>query len=211
MYFCSLLLVHFIIAKMSQATGSNSEAFGGGGDGQNGQGVQNSLQQQLVQQLSQQFTQQMSQKFPPNDLLSALATVQAQMQPQQQPQTVPVDIMALARQANLGGLLSPSSNGATLDALTGSTRKVPADAPAAAAAAVASAPTGTAANTSGNNDGHSGAGFTKGLPSNDPVNNATSDTAKDERKKAPGSVIVPCRARGMPMDHNFKVRRLAAA
>lgn len=27
---------------------------------------------------------------------------------------------------------------------------------------------------------------------------------KDELEKAPGSVIVPCRARGMPMDHNFK-------
>lgn len=27
---------------------------------------------------------------------------------------------------------------------------------------------------------------------------------KDEMEKAPGSVIVPCRARGMPMDHNFK-------
>jgi hypothetical protein len=25
-------------------------------------------------------------------------------------------------------------------------------------------------------------------------------------KKVPGSVLVPCRARGMPMDHNFKVR-----
>lgn len=29
---------------------------------------------------------------------------------------------------------------------------------------------------------------------------------KEEVEKAPGSVIVPCRARGMPMDHNFKVR-----
>lgn len=28
----------------------------------------------------------------------------------------------------------------------------------------------------------------------------------DELSKLPGSVIVPCRARGMPMDHNFKVR-----
>lgn len=28
---------------------------------------------------------------------------------------------------------------------------------------------------------------------------------KDELEKTPGSVIVPCRARGMPMDHNFKV------
>lgn len=30
-------------------------------------------------------------------------------------------------------------------------------------------------------------------------------TNKDEVEKSPGSVIVPCRARGMPMDHNFKV------
>jgi hypothetical protein len=32
------------------------------------------------------------------------------------------------------------------------------------------------------------------------------ETNKDELEKTPGSVIVPCRARGMPMDHNFKVR-----
>jgi hypothetical protein len=31
------------------------------------------------------------------------------------------------------------------------------------------------------------------------------ETNKEELEKAPGSVIVPCRARGMPMDHNFKV------
>jgi hypothetical protein len=31
------------------------------------------------------------------------------------------------------------------------------------------------------------------------------EASKDELEKAPGSVIVPCRARGMPMDHNFKV------
>lgn len=30
------------------------------------------------------------------------------------------------------------------------------------------------------------------------------DQTKDEMTKLPGSVIVPCRARGMPMDHNFK-------
>jgi hypothetical protein len=193
---------------MSQATGTNSEAFGGGGggDGQNGQGIQNSLQQQLVHQLSQQLSHHMSQKFPPNDLLSALATVQAQMQPQQQqqpqPQTVPVDIMGLARHANLSGLLSPSSNGATFDNLPGASSTAPSDAPTA----TASAPVATASNANGNNDGPSGAGLNKGLPSNGPDNPATLDTAtKDERKKAPGSVIVPCRARGMPMDHNFKV------
>jgi hypothetical protein len=32
------------------------------------------------------------------------------------------------------------------------------------------------------------------------------ESNKEEVEKAPGSVIVPCRARGMPMDHNFKVR-----
>lgn len=32
------------------------------------------------------------------------------------------------------------------------------------------------------------------------------DSTREEIEKAPGSVIVPCRARGMPMDHNFKVR-----
>jgi len=30
---------------------------------------------------------------------------------------------------------------------------------------------------------------------------------KEDLEKTPGSVIVPCRARGMPMDHNFKVRK----
>lgn len=34
----------------------------------------------------------------------------------------------------------------------------------------------------------------------------SSDQAtKDTFQKTPGSVVVPCRARGMPMDHNFKV------
>ena len=35
---------------------------------------------------------------------------------------------------------------------------------------------------------------------------AANETSKEELEKTPGSVIVPCRARGMPMDHNFKVR-----
>lgn len=29
---------------------------------------------------------------------------------------------------------------------------------------------------------------------------------QEDLRKTPGTVIVPCRARGMPMDHNFKVR-----
>jgi hypothetical protein len=32
-----------------------------------------------------------------------------------------------------------------------------------------------------------------------------SEISKDTFQKTPGSVVVPCRARGMPMDHNFKV------
>jgi len=32
----------------------------------------------------------------------------------------------------------------------------------------------------------------------------TAEKTKDELRKTPGTVIVPCRARGMPMDHNFK-------
>jgi hypothetical protein len=35
---------------------------------------------------------------------------------------------------------------------------------------------------------------------------ASTEKAKDDLRKTPGTVIVPCRARGMPMDHNFKVR-----
>ena len=34
---------------------------------------------------------------------------------------------------------------------------------------------------------------------------APAETSKEDIEKTPGSVIVPCRARGMPMDHNFKV------
>lgn len=37
---------------------------------------------------------------------------------------------------------------------------------------------------------------------------ASTEKAKDDLRKTPGTVIVPCRARGMPMDHNFKVRCL---
>jgi multidrug efflux pump subunit AcrA (membrane-fusion protein) len=33
----------------------------------------------------------------------------------------------------------------------------------------------------------------------------SAEKSKDELRKTPGTVIVPCRARGMPMDHNFKV------
>lgn len=33
------------------------------------------------------------------------------------------------------------------------------------------------------------------------------EATKEELEKAPGSVIVPCRARGMPMDHNFKASK----
>lgn len=32
----------------------------------------------------------------------------------------------------------------------------------------------------------------------------SADKSKEELRKTPGTVIVPCRARGMPMDHNFK-------
>ena len=35
--------------------------------------------------------------------------------------------------------------------------------------------------------------------------NASAEKSKDDLRKTPGTVIVPCRARGMPMDHNFKV------
>ena len=36
--------------------------------------------------------------------------------------------------------------------------------------------------------------------------NVRHEKLKEELSKLPGSVIVPCRARGMPMDHNFKVK-----
>jgi hypothetical protein len=36
----------------------------------------------------------------------------------------------------------------------------------------------------------------------------SAEKSKDDLRKTPGTVIVPCRARGMPMDHNFKVSLL---
>lgn len=39
-----------------------------------------------------------------------------------------------------------------------------------------------------------------------PIPITTSSNSKEHFQKTPGSVVVPCRARGMPMDHNFKVR-----
>lgn len=37
-----------------------------------------------------------------------------------------------------------------------------------------------------------------------PVPVGSAEKSKEELRKTPGTVIVPCRARGMPMDHNFK-------
>ena len=60
-------------------------------------------------------------------------------------------------------------------------------------------------------DEAAGAGLASpGRPERRPSGNADVASApdaegNDEVEKAPGSVIVPCRARGMPMDHNFKV------
>ena len=36
----------------------------------------------------------------------------------------------------------------------------------------------------------------------------SAEKSKDDLRKTPGTVIVPCRARGMPMDHNFKVSKV---
>jgi hypothetical protein len=44
------------------------------------------------------------------------------------------------------------------------------------------------------------------MAADEPVAAPMAESNKEEVEKAPGSVIVPCRARGMPMDHNFKVR-----
>ena len=44
------------------------------------------------------------------------------------------------------------------------------------------------------------------MAANAPGPAATAGGDKKEQRRDPGSVVVPCRARGMPMDHNFKVR-----
>jgi hypothetical protein len=46
-----------------------------------------------------------------------------------------------------------------------------------------------------------GAGAADSVPSG----RGNGESSKDTFQKTPGSVVVPCRARGMPMDHNFKV------
>jgi len=48
-----------------------------------------------------------------------------------------------------------------------------------------------------------------GVPSSSSIAGSTS-TGLMSIQKPPGSVVVPCRARGMPMDHNFKVCYLCA-
>ena len=42
------------------------------------------------------------------------------------------------------------------------------------------------------------------IASSPAVSTHDSHKTKDDLRKTPGTVIVPCRARGMPMDHNFK-------
>lgn len=218
---------------MNPAPGSGNGGFnGGGGGGHNGQVNQNALQQQLVQQLSQQLSQQMSQKFPQANILSALANVQSQMQgnPQQQ---LPPDLLALARSGNLAGVAGLLNNAGGNDPSGQNAQQQQQSAPpppqqqqAAAAPPVnqgddvrqrllqqlsktapAGASTKDGAASAPPAVGHVGgevrAGF-QGQPSGAASANLTADAVKDERRKAPGSVIVPCRARGMPMDHNFK-------
>jgi hypothetical protein len=38
---------------------------------------------------------------------------------------------------------------------------------------------------------------------------ASINSSKSSIQNPPGSVVVPCRARGMPMDHNFKASQMS--
>jgi len=157
-----------------------------------------------------------------------------QQQPQQQQPQLPPDLMAeLARTGNLASVASLLSGTAGTSGIAGggdaSANQSCVQQPAAAAASAATAQgnnggddmrqrllqqlskTATAADSKpaappslGHVGGEIRAGF-QGQPSTAVSSSMTADAVKDERRKAPGSVIVPCRARGMPMDHNFKV------
>lgn len=216
--------------------GFNPGNFNSGWMGQNntnsqGQGNQNDLQAQLLQQLSQQLSQQMSHKFPQANILSALANVQSQMQQNPQTQQPPPDLLALARSGNLAGVAnllaggSNASSGPDHSASQSSSHQMNSGGQQGGAGddvrqrllqqlgKTSNSPTQARDNKplpppSLGHVGEVRAGF-QGQPSSAATSNLASDAVKDERRKAPGSVIVPCRARGMPMDHNFKVRLLS--
>ena len=91
----------------------------------------------------------------------------------------------LAALANLGGARPgevPSGADALAESTKSDTEKERRESAAAAAAAATAATAATTATAIG------------------------TEKSKDDLRKTPGTVIVPCRARGMPMDHNFKVR-----
>jgi hypothetical protein len=85
-----------------------------------------------------------------------------------------------------------------------------ATAAAAAAPSKKSSKAAAAANKNSNSNSHNHHHHADAAESGDGGAAAASkndDGNGEELEKTPGSVIVPCRARGMPMDHNFKVRR----
>ncbi|CAB9508382.1 expressed unknown protein [Seminavis robusta] len=194
--------------------------------------LQQQLMQQLSQQLSQQMSQKFPQNNFLSALANmqqqSTTTTAAPQPPQQQPQPAaapPPNFMNLAQHGNVAGLLSSSqpTNNNTAQA-PAPAAEAPTDSSAAASNSNRSTtdlmqqkPPATTSQQQAAAPpplGHVGeirAGF-QGQPSaptaasmgNNNNTAAAADAGKDERRKAPGSVIVPCRARGMPMDHNFK-------
>ena len=199
------------------------------------QNLQAQLVQQLSQQLSQSMGQKFPPGNLQALLASMQSQMQnppQAAQQQQQPQ-LPPELLALARSGNFAGMNAMANGtqqkqpapapmaGQQPAAASGQLQQL--SMPPNMGAPSPAMPVAKDNNNNNNNNnilqqhkptappslgnvGEVRAGF-QGQPSAATTTggNATVDASKDERRKAPGSVIVPCRARGMPMDHNFKV------
>ena len=171
-----------------------------------------------------------------NDIRSALAAQLRQQQQQAQPQLTQSDLLALSRSGGLSGLSGLFGGGGfggssglaseleglqRLEELERHQRLLAAGSPLGPPNAqvshmpsLAQMQSGEVTQVSGSPNLAAGA-----PPPPPPPDGMVSEAAlsappgeqaipKEEVEKTPGSVIVPCRARGMPMDHNFKVSLL---
>jgi len=193
----------------------------------NGRGAHDNLQHQILQQLLVLFQSLGGKNVAPTTIQDILASGQGQMQninlqqhrhqqPQQpqQPRITSAELLAfLSQSGNLGnfaaGAGTNSTNGAAVDFFR-QQQQASAVTPSLAAFNVE---TSNFANT--NNlmpapslSSGSICEIRAGLqrqPATMSKGCMANDTSKDESRETLGSVVVPCRARGMPMDHNFKV------
>lgn len=197
------------------------------------------LSQQLSQSMGQKFPQQNLQALLQGMQAQMQNPPQAQQQQQQQQPQLPPELLALARSGNFAGM-NPMANTTQQQqqapapmvgqpaAAAGHLQQLSVPNTMGAPSAAPAMPVVKDSNNNNNNTlqpqqqkpadppslgnvGEVRAGF-QGQPSTATSGgNLMVDAAKDERRKAPGSVIVPCRARGMPMDHNFKVSTVGSS